>query len=204
MLTFEILYAMLLGLPSSYLEHLDNEWSSLGAHIVEALHAGHDAVSALKIALQAAPYWQILGLRDSFKMIKGVMALPGLSYRQKELLMALRSAKVASLAQLSRSVNCDRNNTHKRLITLVNKGFAVKFPRPDGVYYFAVAARLDSSARSAAHRMLIEVMDYILADTQGKLHSLAKFEPSIAPAKPTTSTTATTITTSTTPTTQAR
>jgi hypothetical protein len=195
MITFELLYAMLLGLPSSYLDHLENEWSTLGGNIHEALRAGHDPLSALKVALQAAPYWQICSLRDSFKMIKRVLALPGLTYRQRELLLALRSAKVASLAQLSRSVNADRNNTFRRLNALVSKGLAVKFPRPDGVYYFPVPARLQSSARASVHRMMLEVMDYILADTQDKLHSLAKFQPSLALAASTTSTTPTTRTT---------
>ncbi len=182
MITFELLYAMLLGLPSSYLDHLENEWSTLGGHIYEALQAGNDPVSALKIALQTAPYWQIIALRRSFTLIKQVLALPGLTYRQKELLLALRTAKVASLAQLSRSVNSHRQNTFCRLNALITKGLVVKFPRPDGVYYFPVADRLQSAARSSVHRMMLEVMDFILADSEGKLHSLAKFQPSLPPA----------------------
>ncbi len=192
MITFDILYAMLLGLPSSYLAHLDNEWGSLGAHIYEALQAGSDPVSALTLALQQAPFWQVLELRRSFKKVRTVMSLPGLTYSQKELLLALRNAEVASLAQLSRAVMRDRNNTYRRLIALISKGLVVKFPRPDGVFYFAVKARVDSPTRSKVHQIMKEVMDYILADTEEKLHSLAKFQPSTTSTTPTTSTTTTT------------
>ncbi len=187
MLTFEMLYAVLQGLPSSYLDHLDKEWIWLCTHIQLAMEKGFDPISALKLAIQQAEYWQIVEMRRSFKKMRAVMNLTGLSYRQKETLVALRLAGVASLAQLSHVLIRDRSDTHKRLAALVKKGLAVKFFRPGGVYYFAVPGSLKRPIRSAAHQMIVDLMETLLSDSGGKIHSLATFGTSTTPPTPPTS-----------------
>lgn len=186
MLTFEMLFAVLQGLPSSNLDHLDKVWIWLCGNIQLAREKGSDPLSALKIAIQQAEYWQILAMKESFEKARAVMQLPGLSYRQKEALIALRVAGVASLAQLNRVLMQDRAHTHKRLAALVKKGLAVKFFRPNGVYYFAIPGRLESSVRSAAHQVVTDLMETLLADTDGKLHTLSAFSSMSRPATPAT------------------
>ncbi len=180
MLTFEMLYAVLQGLPSSYLDHLDKEWIRFCVQIQLALEKGHDPISALRTAIQNAEGWQIESMRRSFKKMHTVMHLTGLTYRQKETLAALRVAGVASLAQLSRVLMRDRSDIHKRLAALVKKGLAIKFFRPGGVYYLAVSGPLQRSVKSAAHQAFFELMENLLADPNSKAT-----KPPIPPTSPT-------------------
>jgi DNA-binding MarR family transcriptional regulator len=185
MLTFEMLYAVLQGLPSSHLGHLDRVWISFCTQIMFALKEGLDPVSALRRAIQRAEYWQIFAMKQAFNEMRSVMDLSGLSYRQKEALLALRSAGVASLPQLSRVLMRDRSHTHKRLKSLIHRGLAVKFFRPDGIYYFAVPGPVLRSVKSAAHQMLSDLMQTLLDDTTDEIRSLSNFqEPSLPLPQP--------------------
>jgi predicted transcriptional regulator len=96
----------------------------------------------------------------------------GLSYRQKEALIALRVAGVASLAQLSRVLLQDRSNTHKRLNALVSKGYAMKFFRPGGIYYFAVPHRVEKSLKISVNDLLNNLIEESAAEAQPNLPQL--------------------------------
>ncbi len=180
MLTLDMLYAVLQGLTSNYLGHLDRVWISFCVRIQLALEEGKDPISALKLAFQKAQPWELYSMKEALREVMPVMRLPGLSYRQKETLIALRCAKVASLSQLTRVLLEDRSNTHKRLTVLVRRGLAVKFFQPDGVYYFAVPAPLEKEVKSAVSQMIDQFLE------------------ELAPTTPTTATTPTTLTTPTT------
>lgn len=173
MLTFEILFAVLQGLPFFYLDHLDREWLGLCQSIYRAVQAGCDPLTALRYAIQEATPWQVRALRDSFQKAQPIMALQGLSYRQKETLVALRLAKVASLASLNRTLMQDPPHLHRRLSALVRKGLAVKFVRPDGVFYYAPDQSLDHSVKATSYRMIMDLMETLLNDP--KLTTLASF-----------------------------
>ncbi len=154
MLTIEMLYAVLQGLPSSHLDFLDGPWPRFCKRIERALKAGLDPLFALKSALDNMGDWERKMLRKALAKSRSVMPLVDLSYRQKEALIALRYAGVSSLAQLSRVLVQDPANTHKRLTVLVKKGFAMKFFRPGGIYYFAVPAAIDKSLKLSVNELL--------------------------------------------------
>ena len=78
-----------------------------------------------------------------------VLQLPGLTYRQKEVLMVLRSMGPAPLPRLNRALKMDRSNLRRRLVALVHKGYVVKFLHPRGTHYFAPAAQVDKSLHSS-------------------------------------------------------
>jgi len=173
MLTFETLFAVLQGLPFFYLDHLDPEWLVFCKEIYRALRAGCDPITALKHAIREAAPLQIKALREAFLKAQPIMELPGLSYRQKETLLALRKAGVASLAMLNRTLMQDPAHVHRRLNALLRKGLVVKFVRPDGVFYFAPEKTLEHSVKSATYRIIMELMQTVLNDP--KLNSLAGF-----------------------------
>jgi hypothetical protein len=180
MLTFETLFAVLQGLPFFYLDYLDREWLGLCKNIYRALQAGCDPITALRYAIQESSPHQVKALRDTFQKAQPIMELPGLSFRQKETLVALRLAKVASLAALNRTLMQDPAHVHRRLAALVRKGYAVKFVRPDGVFYYAAEKPLEHSAKAAAYRMIMELMQTLLNDPA--LTTLASFVPQETPA----------------------
>lgn len=157
MLTIEMLYAVLQGLPSSHLDYLDPPWPIFCKRIERALKAGLDPLTALKAALENMGDFERRMLRKALAQSLSVMPMPGLSYRQKEALIALRYAGVVSLAQLSRVLVQDPSNTRKRLTVLVKKGFAMKFFRPGGVHYFAVPAPIEKSLKVSVHDLLSEL-----------------------------------------------
>ncbi len=189
MLTLDVLYAVLQGLHPSHFSHLDGIWQVFCADIHKAIKEGRDPVTAFKSTLDQAQYGILWGIEQALSQILSVSDLPGLTFRQKEALSALRHAKVASLAQLSRTLLADPSNTQKRLNALIKRGFVGKFFRQGGIFYYAIAAPLDRSTRSSIYKIIGE--------------RLEKFrEENTEPTKPTTATTPTKSQKSTTPTIQ--
>lgn len=158
MLTIEMLYAVLQGLPASHLDFLDPPWLHFCERIERALKAGLDPLTALKSALDTMGDYERRMLRKVLAQSRSVMPMTDLSYRQKEALIALRYAGAASLAQLSRVLVQDPSNTHKRLAVLVKKGFAMRFFRPGGIYYFAVPARIEKSLKVSVNDLLNDLI----------------------------------------------
>jgi len=159
MLTLETLYALLQGLPAKYLDFLDPPWPPFCQRIENALKQGMNPLAALQFALDAMNDWGRSMLKKALSQVRPVMNLHGLSYRQKEALIALRYAGVASLAQLSRILVQDRSNTRRCLLALVNKGYAVRFFRPGGVYYFAIPSRIEKSIKVSVNELLNKMID---------------------------------------------
>jgi hypothetical protein len=172
MLTLETLYALLQGLPAKYLDFLDPPWPPFCQRIENALKQGMDPLAALQFALDAMNAWGRSMLKNALSQVRPVMNLPGLSYRQKEALIALRYAGVASLAQLSRVLVQDPSNTRKRLMALVNKGYAMRFFRPGGVYYFAIPSRIDKSLKISVNELLNDLIDASALEAQPNLPQL--------------------------------
>lgn len=158
MLTLEVLYAVLLGLPVDRLKHLkDTAWKVLCSRIERNLASGDDPLSALKVALADAKDWERTELRKLFTEILPVMSLPRLTYRQKEALIALRYAKSASLTQLCHALMADRSNTRRRMEALVRAGYALQFSQPNGINYMAIAAPLPSKLKHGIKAALDQI-----------------------------------------------
>ncbi len=161
MITLEIIYALLQGLPVKYLDFLEPPWPPFCLRIEHALKDGVEPMEALKYALDSLNEWGRGQLRKALSNVRPVLELPSLSYRQKEALIAMRSAGVASLAQLGRVLMQDRSNLLKRITVLVNKGYAMKFFRQGGVYYYALPHRLEKSLKIS----VFELLDILIAET---------------------------------------
>ena len=166
MISRELLYAILQGLPEKYLAHLDAPWPLIARRINIELSQGRDPISALKSAFARTGEYERQKIREALLQIVPVMQIPGLSYRQREALVALRSAKTASLAQLCRILSRERSNTYRSMSALVKKGLAIKFFQPGGVYYFAVPSRLEKSVKIAVNQFISELMkEFSVAST---------------------------------------
>ena len=148
MLTLELIYALLQGLPADHLDFLDRPWYLLATRIQRALKDGSDPLAALRSALSASPQWERQVFLRAFLQEEPVFALPDLTQRQKEALIALRYAGACSLSQLSRILAQDRGNTSRRLDVLIEKGYAVKYFRREGPCYLAITSPLDDHAKS--------------------------------------------------------
>jgi hypothetical protein len=159
MLTFEILYAVLLGLNPEYLVHLDEPWRRFCRNLSQELRRLPPLQALEKTVRDEYSHKEVMAL---FAHIDKTISIPGLTYRQKEALIALRESKIASLPRLCQILGTDRSNTHKRLNALVKKGFAGKFSRPGGVHYFAISGSLDRSLRAGIHN----VFHSLLAETR--------------------------------------
>jgi predicted transcriptional regulator len=154
MLTLEMLYAVLQGLPSSYLSFLDHGFAHFCWLVEQAFKEGHDAEGALRFAVSWSRESQFNAIKRVLAEVAAVSKIPGLSHRQQETLVALRYSKVASLRTLPQILNTDRSNIHKRLKVLVARGLAIKFFRPDGAHYFAIYSPLDRSVKTSVHRLV--------------------------------------------------
>jgi predicted transcriptional regulator len=161
MLTLDVLYAVLQGLHPNYLTHLEPTWLVFCRDIHEALQQGNDPASALQFALDQAWGPHIVAINKLLREVQPAMQMPGLSRRQKEALIALRYSKVASLTQLSRTLLADASNTQKRLNVLIKRGFALKFSRQGGLYYFAIPAPLDKGVRLKVNQIIRETLNRI-------------------------------------------
>ncbi|MEX2161096.1 MAG: helix-turn-helix domain-containing protein, partial [Anaerolineales bacterium] len=164
MLSREMLYAILQGLPYKYFQHLDAPWPLIAKRINLCLDEGLDPVSALKAAFKWMGPYERRTVKETLLLVAPVMHIPGLSYRQREVLVALRSAKIASLSQLCRTLAQDRGNTHRRLAALVSKGLAVRFFQPGGAFYFAIPAPMEKSVKLAVNQFIDDLTDEFAAE----------------------------------------
>jgi hypothetical protein len=108
MLTLEVLYAVLLGVHPEQLIFLDDPWRSLCYDLFRQLDDGVEPLAALKLALQNLLQSHPNSVARLVKEMELARQLPGLSSRQKQALIALRYAKVASLKQLCKVLVADR------------------------------------------------------------------------------------------------
>lgn len=149
MITHDMLYALLQGLPTKYLDHLPEPWPAMARRISQVLRSGSDYRAALRAAFQEAPPEELEALKKAFIIAWGVVHIPRLTYRQREVLIALRTVQVASLAQISAIVSQERRNTLRRLEVLANKGLLKKIMQPNGMHYFAVQGHPDDELTRA-------------------------------------------------------
>jgi predicted transcriptional regulator len=187
----EMLYALLQGLPEKYFAHMDAPWHFLARLINLELKAGRDPISALKAAFARTNDFSRQKIKETLLNVMPVMQIPRLSYRQREALIALRSVKSASLAQLCCILAQDRRNLYRRLNALVRKGLAIRFYQPGGVFYFATSAPMEKSLKLAVNQFLDELIKQYSAepgpDANGS-HASASFtsaSPVAATTQPT-------------------
>lgn len=153
-----MLYVVLQGVPASFFDHLDRPWFVFCENLAKVIAKGGSPQEALSFALSESERWQMDAIRSLLLAIGPAMQVPGLSYRQREVLLALRNAKVASLTRLSHLISMDVSNTHKRLAKLVARGLAVKFYRPGGPHYFAVVNPVSRQFRKQVHEFLLPLL----------------------------------------------
>jgi hypothetical protein len=158
MLSLDMLYAVLQGLPPKYLNHLEWPWPQFCERIARSLNSGADAAAALRSAVNSCSPSQLAAIKKSLREIEPVMHLPGLTYRQREALIALRNSKTASLAHLTHILALDRSNIHRSLSALIKKGYAIRFFRPGGVHYMAIDSPIEKSVKLAAFQMITEIL----------------------------------------------
>lgn len=166
MLSIDLLYAVLQGLPSAHLQHLDHPWRIFCRDVEQALKGGQPPVAALRFALENSLDWQVTAIKKALAQASVVRQLSKLSHRQKELLVALRVAQVASLSQLCCSTLQDKGHAHRRLQVLVQHGHALKFYKPGGVFYMAVNAPISRHARSEVNSYILQLMNEIEGASQ--------------------------------------
>ncbi|MGH2583217.1 MAG: MarR family transcriptional regulator [Anaerolineales bacterium] len=162
MLTLEMLFAVLQGLPAEHLDYLDRPWYLLAVRIEHALKEGLDPTSALHSALSNSAEWERKIYLRAFLHEEPVLALPDLTQRQKEALIALRYAGACSLSQLCRILVQDRSLI-RRLDVLIEKGYAVKYFRRDGAYYLAISSPLEAETRSDVVELMQAFKQALLA-----------------------------------------
>jgi hypothetical protein len=90
MLTLDMLFAVLQGLPGSALTHLREPWQLFCDRIHFAFHRTIDPLEALKMALDKASTAEIRLISEAVTEAQGVLELPDLSPRQIQALTALR------------------------------------------------------------------------------------------------------------------
>ena len=174
MISRDMLYAIILGLPEKFLEHLKGPWFLVARLVRLAREQNADPVTALRYAVfRLGPDGRNL-LRKALLNVLPVMSIRGLSYRQKEALLALRSRHTASLPQLCSALLQDRSNTHRRMAALVRKGFAIKFMQPNGVFYMAVDTPLEKAQRGAINKFLDELIHNFPAENETDLEVYAR------------------------------
>jgi len=196
MLTLDMLYAVIQGLPADHLDYLDRPWYLLAVRIERALKEGLDPTSALHSALSNSADWERQVYLRAFIHEEPVLALPDLTPRQKEALIALRYAGACSLAQLCRILVQERSNTRRRLDVLIEKGYVIKYFRRDGAYYLAITSFLDDATKSKAAEMMQSFKQFLLAE-QGSVsepNQRAQRAPRSRKQSATTSTRSTSIT----------
>lgn len=190
MLTLETLFAVLQGLPSSFLTGLDPSWQAFCCRLEFAVHYYQDPREALKQVLREATPREIRLLIKALSKAESVMCLPDLSARQKQALIVLRYENCLTLSRLYKLLNWDRSNTYRCLLVLMKKGYVGKFQGDMGPAYFAINRALDGAFKASAFGFIHDYLRQLLAES-----------PFIPPT-PEGMTTMTTRTTLTTPTTR--
>ncbi|MCW5877275.1 MAG: hypothetical protein KIS80_00235 [Anaerolineales bacterium] len=159
MITRRLLHAIILGLPEEFLQHLPPPWPLIARLIHLARLEGASPATSLRYALYRLGATGRQTLRKSLSIIWPVMNLPGLSYRQREVLIVLRSLQTASLTQICTLVLQDRSNTFRRLAVLVRKDLAIKFNKGSAVFYMAVLVPLNRAEKAAINQILDQLVN---------------------------------------------
>lgn len=167
MLTQEMIFALLQGLPADHLDYLDRPWFLLAKRIERAMKEGQDPYTALHSALTNSHEWERQAYLRAFLQEEPVLALPDLTPRQKDALIALRYSGACSLQQLSRILALDRSYTRRLLEVLIEKGYAIKYFRRDGPYYLAISSPMSDQARSQVTE-LMQAFKQALFEAQDK------------------------------------
>ena len=149
-------------------------------------------MEALHSAMSNSTEWERKVYLRAMLHEEPVLALPGLTQRQKEALIALRYAGACSLSQLSRVLAQDRGNTHRRLAVLVEKGYAVKYFRRDGPYYLAISSPFSGETESQVNELMQAFKQALIAETSEQQSQKGAGPKSAAPTTPHPSTTTTT------------
>jgi predicted transcriptional regulator len=165
MLTLDLLFAVLQGLPASFLDQLDPAWQDFCRRLEFALQRHTDPLEALKEALQKASQREIRYLGRALAKAESVMSLPGLSARQKQALIVLRYEHAASLSRLHKLLNWDRSNTYRCLAALIKKGYVAKFQGESGPGYYAIERNLDNNTKSLAFKFIHYYLWELMAET---------------------------------------
>ncbi|MCW5876971.1 MAG: hypothetical protein KIS85_08845 [Anaerolineales bacterium] len=181
MISRELLYAILQGLPHKYFGVLEPPWLGMAWRIQGHLLGGDDPVTALKGAYANLGPGARKQLRETLQQVLPIMGLAGLSYRQRETLLALRSLKVASLSQVCAVLTHDRRNTHRRLNALVDKGYAIRLYQPNGVHYMAIEAPMERSVKQAINEFIQELIEQSMAPEEPQIEQ--DFTDSQTPAE---------------------
>ena len=84
MLTLDMLYAVIQGLPADHLDYLDRPWYLLAVRIERALKEGLDPASALHSALSNSADWERQVYLRAFIHEEPVLALPDLTHAKKK------------------------------------------------------------------------------------------------------------------------
>lgn len=159
MLTLDVLYAVLQGLPAERLQHLkDTPWLILCSRIEDQLKHGESPLLALREALKQTGNRERQHIREALACILPAMSIPHLTYRQRQALITLRYAKSISLTQLSYALMADRSNTRRRMQVLVRRGLALKFSQPGGECYLATTSPLSKEVKRGIQQLLNELL----------------------------------------------
>lgn len=169
MITRRLLHAIILGLPEEFLQHLPPPWPLIARLIHMARREGASPANALRYAFFRLGATGRATLRTGLAVIWPVMHIPGLSYRQREVLIVLRALRTASLAQVCTLVLQDRSNTFRRLAALVSKELAIKFNKASGVFYMAVEVPLTRAEKAAINQILDQLVNNFPGETETDL-----------------------------------
>ena len=165
---------------------MDAPWGFLATLINLEIKAGRPPIEALRAAFARTNDYSRQKIKETLLNVMPVMQIPGLSYRQREALIALRSVKdkSASLAQLCCILAQDRSNTRRRLNALVKKGLAVKFFQPGGAFYFAIPSPLEKSVKLAVNQFLDDLIQEFSAESSPSTQSTIPTTPTPSTISP--------------------
>jgi DNA-binding MarR family transcriptional regulator len=203
MISLNLIQAVLQGLSTKYLDDLPEPWETMFRRLAANMAwTKGDFLKSLQATLAELGDWEQEKIVSLFRDMLVVSQLPGLSFRQRQVLVALRNLQVATVPQLCMMLAQDRTHLHRRLNALVSKGYALKFYNKKGVHFFALPEK-NEELKNAVHEF---VQGLIQKASQDKLIFPAEpaevynpFSPKyVKPATPATSaTTATTATSDT-------
>jgi hypothetical protein len=185
MLSLNLLEAVLQGLAPVYL-HQDYSSKQFLFRIERAMQNGAPPLEALKLALSQATDPELRIIHYFAAQAEYVSQFTDLSFRQKELLVALRANGISSAVELSCILNWERSHTHHRLTALIQKGYAGKFYGEKGPRYFPVRQPLRSSVKIQALQLILDFVAQRTAPSSASKSS---------PAAPATTVTSATIAT---------
>jgi predicted transcriptional regulator len=154
MLTLDLLYAVLQGLPPSQFADLDTPSRTFCDRVHSHLQSGHSPLDAMKTALAELGDSEAQLIFKALDDAQSMEQLSDLSLGQKQVLLALRSSEFASTTQLAWRLKQDRSNIRKRLAVLVKKGYVVRFLRPSSAVYFAVLSRNPHNLKISVNDLL--------------------------------------------------